>query len=192
MLCNINPDSAEDARRILTLLCFAARPLTVQELLDGLAVKISYPPGFNHRRRLQDFDDLNAICPGLIDIDLRNHKSRRSQEEDSMPTVQIAHFSVQKYLKSERIQHQKAAMFGLSSSTANAEIAQICLVYLLERGLPRVRRLGRIVFEEYQYPMARFAALYWIHHYQNTIKPTTRLDELILRLFLMEYYGYER
>ncbi|KAL8991075.1 MAG: hypothetical protein Q9169_007954, partial [Polycauliona sp. 2 TL-2023] len=40
MLCNIDGYLAEDARRILTLLCFASRPLKVEELIDGVAVEI--------------------------------------------------------------------------------------------------------------------------------------------------------
>lgn len=47
MLCNIDDHLIEDARRILTLLCFAARPLTVPELIDGIAVEIEGSIGLN-------------------------------------------------------------------------------------------------------------------------------------------------
>lgn len=69
MLCNIDDDLIEDALRILTLLCFAPRQLTVGELIDGLAVEID-PPRLNLKRRLRSFDDIHDICPGLVDIDL--------------------------------------------------------------------------------------------------------------------------
>ena len=36
-------------------------------------------------------------------------------KEERTHTVCIAHFSVQEYLESERIQRQKAAIFGLSN-----------------------------------------------------------------------------
>ncbi|MCJ1430068.1 hypothetical protein MMC29_007983, partial [Sticta canariensis] len=180
MLCNIDHELVEDARRILTLLCFAVRPLSVPELIDGVAVEINDPPGLNYKCRLQNFSDLHTICPGLIDINLRTSQATKTDHEDSTPTVQIAHFSVQEYLESKRIRHQKAAIFSLTSLTAHSEIAQICLVYLLEPGLSR-SRLDRSVVEKY--PLAKFSAKYWNQHYQNTVQPTTRLNEFVLRLF---------
>jgi hypothetical protein len=35
ILCGIDEGSIEEAQRILTLLCFSSRPLTVQEVIDG-------------------------------------------------------------------------------------------------------------------------------------------------------------
>ena len=158
MLCNIDHGLVEDARRILTLLCFAVRPLTVRELIDGVAVKINDQPGLNYKGRLQGFSDLHTICPGLIDINLDT-----TQETE---TVQIAHFSVQEYLESERIRHQKAAIFSSVSLTAHSEIAQICLVYLLEHDLSS-SPLDQNVLEKF--PWAHFSAMYWNHHYQNAV-----------------------
>ena len=68
MLCNIPEESVEAARRILTLLCFSSRPLTVPELIDGVAVNIEEPEGLDPRRRVEDVDDLREICPGLIEF----------------------------------------------------------------------------------------------------------------------------
>ena len=90
-------------------------------------------------------------------------------------TVRIAHFSVQEYLESERIKHQKAAMFSLTAVTAHAEIAQICLIYLLEPGLTFT--------EEDEYPLANFAAAFWYQHYKNAEHLDIQLDNLILKLF---------
>ncbi|MCJ1429570.1 hypothetical protein MMC29_007485 [Sticta canariensis] len=182
MLCNINHLLVEDARRILTLLCFAARPLTVKELIEGVAVKIEDPPGLNCKLRLHGFDDLSKICPGFIEIDSGTaHPTETYYGEKALTsTVQIAHFSIQEYLESERIRHKNAKIFSLDSFTAHAEIAQICLVYLLEHVFSN-SELDRNVLQEY--PLARFAAEHWNRHYQNAIKPASKLDELILRLF---------
>jgi len=179
MLCNI--EHFKDARRILTLLCFAQRPLTVQELIDGVAVEIDDSTGLNRKRRLQDSNGIRDICVGFIDIGLASDHTTETYREDKLtPTARIAHFSVQEYLESERIRHQKAAIFSLSSVTAHAEIAQICLTYLLEHGLSS-STLDCGLLEEF--PLAHFAAMYWYHHYQNTANPTPRLDDLISRLF---------
>ena len=185
MLRAINPYLIEDARRILTLLCFASRPLAVQELIDGVAVEINNSTGLNRKRRLQDANGIRDICGAFIDIGLGvdhtiKHSTKLEKAKNLTPTVRIAHFSIQEYLESERIRQQKAAIFSLTSATAHAEIAQLCLVYLLEPGLSR-SELDQSVCKEY--PLAHFAAMYWYYHYQKTAKNAPGLDDCILRMF---------
>lgn len=183
MLCNIDKPVTEDARRILTLLCFAARPLTVPELIDGIAVEIEGSIGLNHKRWLQDSDDILDICPGFADIGLNADLTKKTYyEEYSAPTVRIAHFSIQEYLESERIRHQRAAMFSSYSVTAHAEIAQIRLVYLLESDLCS-SVLDYFLLQKF--PLAQFAAMYWYPHYIYicTVDPTPVLNFLILKVF---------
>jgi ankyrin repeat domain-containing protein 50 len=111
MLCNTDEGSIEEAQRILNLLCFSSRPLTVQELIDGIAVDLHEPACLNLRRRLQDADDLHKICPGLIDVDIKRDDETQFESdgdnniEEMTPTVRIAHFSVQEYLEFDRIRH---------------------------------------------------------------------------------------
>ena len=174
MLCKIDPASIEDARRILTLLCFASRPLTLPELIDGIAVETIKPIGLHDERRFKEYNDINDICPGFTSL---------STDAYQRPIVQIAHFSVQEYLESDRIKDSKAKNFGLTSDKAHAEIAQICLIYLLEPGLPSSERYQGV---RKDYPLARFAAEYWYNHYKSTVKPASNLDTLILRLFQQE------
>ena len=180
---NIDEDSREEAARILTLLCFLSRPLTVQELIDGIAVDLQEPARLNPGRRLQDIDDLRKICPGLIDIGFEaNYKlflrnSRNYSEEKTTLTLRIAHFSVQEYLESDRI---KLHRFALKSASAHAEIAQICLVYLQEPGLPS----GKLnIMKLQEYPLAYFAAQFWHYHYNNATDTVSQLDRLVLALF---------
>ena len=229
MLCNINYHLAEDARRILTLLCFAERPLTVQELIDGVAVEINGDSsGLNHKRRLQDSHGIRDICGGFIDIyteesyiykEGKYEKQQEEEEEDEeaeeeeeeedeeeeeeeeeeveeeeeeeqeegvegeigvTQTVRIAHFSVQEYLTSERIRHQKAAAFSLTSDTAHTEIAQICLAYLCDRGLSQPKLDLRILKD---HPLAQYAAKFWYGHYKKTASLAREVNEFILKLF---------
>jgi len=181
MLCNIDHGLIEDARRILALLCFAPRPLTVQELIDGIAVEIYHSPGLNRKRRLQDSNDIREICLGFIDIGLGADPTDETYyEKELTSTVRIAHFSVQEYLESDRIRHQKAMKFSLTSVIEHAEIAQTCLIYLLEPALSR-SELNETVLKEY--PLARFAATYWYHHYKEAVCPDSKLVNLALKLF---------
>ena len=173
MLCKIDPALVKDARRILTLLCFASRPLTLPELIDGIAVETIEPTGLNKDCRLEDYDDIHDICPGFINLN----------DADETRVVQIAHFSVQEYLESDRIRNQKAMIFGLNSVGAHAEIAQICLIYLVEPNLSSSEPM-QIILKEH--PLAEFAARYWHVHYKSTAHPASILDTLILRLFQQE------
>lgn len=43
ILCTIPDEYVEDVRRVLTLLCFSARPLTVNELIDAHAIDLNEP-----------------------------------------------------------------------------------------------------------------------------------------------------
>ena len=175
MLCNIDQTCIEDCRRILTLLCFSARPLTVPELIDAIAVDIHFAR-LNPKRRLQNADDILDICIGLVDIDLdANNTTMGYGQEKDTPTVRIAHFSVQEYLESERIRNQKAAIFSLIPLEAHEEIAQICLIYMLEPGLT-VTKLD-------EYPLSKFAARFWYRHYKSTEYLDSKLDNFILQFF---------
>ena len=175
MLCNIDKTCIEDGRRILTLLCFSARPLTVPELIDAIAVDV-HSARLNPKRRLQNADDIHDICMGLVDIGLSTSDTIKSNgQEKNTPTVRIAHFSVQEYLESERIRSQKAAIFSLIAVEAHVEIAQICLIYMLEPGLA--------VTELYEYPLSIYAARFWYRHFKNTESLGSKLENLILQFF---------
>ena len=172
MLRRIDQGLIRDARRMLTLLCFASRPLSVPELIDGIAVETTEPTGLNKDRRFQDYNDINEICPGFTSISV--------VAADELPTVQIAHFSVQEYLESGRIQHEKAKIFGLTSVIAHEEITQICLIYLLE---PNFSSPELDPYIHMEYPLAQFAAEFWYDHYESTAAPAPKSDTLISRLF---------
>jgi hypothetical protein len=183
MLCNIDNHAIEDARRVLSLLCFASRPLKVQELIDGMAVEILNGVGLNQKRRLQDANDIHGICPGLIEIGLDSTSLTEALDEEHgphfVPTVRMAHFLVQEYLESERIRHQRAAIFSLSSATAHSEISQVCLLYLLEPALSTSTPVENLLEK---YPLGRFAAEFWYYHYQEADRPD-ELNGIILKLF---------
>ena len=184
MLCSIDKSLIEDSRRILTLLCFSARPLTVSELIDAIAVDIS-SARLNPKRRLRNADGIRDICVGLVDIGLSPDDTDTSSGKDEHEqTVRIAHFSVQEYLKSERIRSQNAKIFSLTADTAHREITQICLIYILESGFA-VEKLD-------EYPLAYFATRFWLRHYRNTEDQDSKSDNLILQLFQCQIESFVR
>ncbi|KAJ5311151.1 hypothetical protein N7476_007011 [Penicillium atrosanguineum] len=178
MLCDIEESYIQDVRRILTVLCFSIRPLTVKELVDAHSVELGESPYLDREGRSFEQDDLVDICLGLIEI-----VETDNGYGQTVLTARIAHFSVQEYLQSDRIRQQKAEIFAIDSGSANAELAQICLVYLLDS------RLSDGILDEAKlqdFPLAHFAALYWHHFYQASREEKMKAEKLLLRLFQYE------
>ncbi|KAI0454305.1 hypothetical protein F5B21DRAFT_504410 [Xylaria acuta] len=165
MLLNISGESVEDAKRILTLVCCAKSPLTIPEIIDGIAVELGDRPRLNVDGRLEDEDDIHRICPGLIEI---------CNQPGNVSVVRIAHFSVQEYLESDRIRQHTVATFAVNRPEAHAEIACLCLTYLLEPGL---------TISTSEYPLALYAAKRWYDHYRDGDQNLHHVRDQASRLF---------
>ena len=195
MLCEIGEESVEEAHRLLTLLCFSSRPLSVMEILEAIAVDIHDLQRYDCDRRLETSEDLLRICPGLIDIQAKQPRDQNDEddEDDSYcddtaandEMVRIAHFSVQEYLLSDRIKHGRAARFMMSSTIGHLQISKACLIYLCnEDFLSRALTSDCLV----QYPLARFAAQYWHYHCgQANIDVMAELGTWVQDLLLVEH-----
>ena len=174
MLANIAEESKDDARRLLTLLCYSHRPLTVAEVIEGIAVELGDNPRLNTDGRLEGEEDIIQLCPGFIEIDRHTRVLEAFQgnlismgllkdyfniyPDSFRSSVRIAHFSVQEYLESKRILDRPVSDFGVQLADAHAEIGSVCLTYLL--GLPSARW-------RHEYPLAIYAAAYWVDHYRK-------------------------
>jgi hypothetical protein len=174
MLCSIDDTYVEDVRRVLTVLSYSARPLTASQLIDAHAVDLGESPHLDREGRSYEQDDLVDICLGLIEIVETNNR-----DGETIPIARITHFSVQEYLQSDRIHLQKAAKFAVERESANAELAQICLTYLLDPTLSD-GILDEVKLRDF--PLADFAAKHWHQHYR-TSEGKGRSDKLLLRLF---------
>lgn len=182
MLLGIEEGSADDAKRILTLLCTAKRPLSVTELTDGIAVELGDDPRFNVESRLMCEEEIRRSCPGFIEVD---------RASNGRPlAVRIAHYSVQEYLESDRIRQSGAARFGIGPIESNTEVACICLVYLLDMERDSSPDLSLWDLQEHpvfgyqpRYPLAEYAANNWPYHYREGKSDDARLNQLAVRLF---------
>lgn len=164
----------------MTVLCLSIQLLTVRELTEAHAVELSEEPPFLDREgRSYEQDDLVDICLGLIEIvEVENE----NDPEQMMSLARIAHFSVKEYLQSDRIRQQKAGRFAIDTGSANAELSQICLVYLLNPTLS----LSDGISDEAtlkDFALASFAAEHWFHYYQSSSPGNARSEKLLLRLF---------
>ena len=176
MLCSIDEQDAPEARLALTLLCVSDRPLTVEELIGALAIDVSKWQ-LDREGRSFSQDHLLDICLGLIELAVVENEY--SGEVSTI--ARIAHFSVQEYLKSDRISQQGAAKFAVQEELAETEMARVCLVYLLDPTLSDVES-NEAMLE--MFPLADFAAMEWSYFYKNSGKGKSDIKPLVLRLFM--------
>ncbi|KAJ5827620.1 hypothetical protein N7447_004383, partial [Penicillium robsamsonii] len=178
MLCDIDETYVEDVRRILSVLSFAIRPLTVSELIDAHAVELGESPYLDREGRSYGQDDLVNICLGLVEV-----VETDNDDGQMISIARIAHFSVQEYLQSDRIRNQRAEGFAINSGSANTELAQICLAYLLHPTLSD-GILDKTKIRDF--PLAHFAAMHWYQYYQMSQEGKLKAEKLLLRVFQNE------
>src|SRR6202035_4702693 len=93
--------------------------------------------------------------------------------------IKLSHMSVKDYLLS---QHRVGvAGFNIEEKLSHSHIAKTCLAYLLQFGNPEVLDLATID----KYPLARYAAEYWVVHMHNGVEEGTDVHQkkLIMTLF---------
>lgn len=109
------PEDAVLLHRALQLIAFALRPVTPVEADEAVTTAVG-EHYLHEEARLHEPALLLAICGSLVSMD--------------GPHLGLAHYSVQEFLKSERIQHGPARGFAMTSANAAYEISEICLTYL--------------------------------------------------------------
>lgn len=181
ILCNI--ESPEEARQLLSLLCFASRPLSVDEIIEALAVDIDGLGRYDPASRFNDgADDLARICPGFIEIVLEDDepnvwvadwsdeaeyapwsKRHKKAKSGSRWIVRIAHYSVQEYLLSDAIATSRASNFALSAPSQHGRLSKVCLLYLKNSDFQQ----RHDIYDLGQHAFARYAVDNWYHHHQQ-------------------------
>lgn len=120
ILLQIPQKSGRIAHKVLQLLAFDNENLfsTLNALAEAVVVDVEQL-SFNPEKRLLDKNYLFEICTCLITL--------TSKEE-----VRLAHYSVNEYLVSERIQRSLTASFQIFEIGFGVLATKICLVYLLD------------------------------------------------------------
>lgn len=116
-----------------------------------------------------------------LEQDQAQHQIAGVTPQDS---VVLAHQSVREYLMSERIRAGPAKNFGIEESASHNNIAQGCLLYLLQSELcagpcedpPTMKERVRTL------PLSIYAALCWPYHANHAMPWDEQLVELVRRL----------
>ena len=167
---SIREEDKEIARRALLWLVLSKSPMTIQELAE--AVKIE------PRQFKLDGEDcllypevLYSICPSLI-------------TERSDGKVGLAHYSVQEYLVSEN-----AKEIRVDAVAGNAEIASVCLTYMLQEDLQRGPHSENVLWGLYEgdcspFPLLAFASKNWFKHICDDQQVEQLVENLVVQFLL--------
>ncbi|KAL8793356.1 MAG: hypothetical protein Q9195_004034 [Heterodermia aff. obscurata] len=188
-LGNIENDVAEDVRRLLAWLIFVKRPLRVEEVADMLAVNLQAdPPLFDEDSRMPRPEDILRFCGSLIRLNESHDASADTEEQVQFRTFSAAHASVVEFLQHEHVQIGSTKEFVFASAAMQLEMAETCLVYLLNI-IENATPLDHTILTNY--PMAHLSADAWFNFYfnakkvaegENTALDLDRVHRLIARL----------
>jgi hypothetical protein len=146
MLDRIPARRKQKSIRLLQFLSHSEKPITVQEAVDIIAIRIDQTHGrFNEEDRMPDPSETIGFCPSLVSIvqAQNSHHGRPTQE------LYLAHSSVKEYL-------HKGNVPGFLGAEPDISITHTCLTYL--SSIPKMKR-KKIAS---QFPLARLAARMWI------------------------------
>jgi hypothetical protein len=100
ILTAISKEDCEYVMRILQWLTFFARPLSVKEVAEVVAIDVARDPAFDRDKVLEDPLEALNICSCLVTV--TTNKRRRGLSPPQR-IIALAHYSVQEYLVSDRI-----------------------------------------------------------------------------------------
>ena len=178
ILDNIPKRRSQLALKILQWLSYSARPLQIEEVAEVVAIDFEGTPRYNAEKRLLEPRDILRICSSLVTTD--------SDSNSNGTQVRLAHSSVKEYLVSERIQAGSAAAYRILEIPANVFIAEVCLAYLLQFDEPTSLTAATVK----EFPLAGYAARYWMDHARAAGQDTGRVNELGMELLLSKGDAY--
>jgi hypothetical protein len=159
ILTAISEEDRNYSMRILQWLTFSARPLSVKEVAEVVAIDVAGHRAFDRDEVLEDPLEALNICSSLVTV-TTNQAERSSSPAQRIIT--LAHYSVQEYLVSERIKQGQAKRFSLQDFDCHNTISKGCLMYLLQFQQPlSTEVLGTSA-------LARYAAEFWSSHIRKT------------------------
>ena len=213
ILCGIDEQYCDYARKILYWLTYSARPLTLVEAAEIIAIDARKEPRFNPENRFFDSKEILVICSSLVSVftGKRSMKSLGiSASEEDVPCIKLGHFSVKEYLTSIDIRNGPANMYAISRELADTSIAESCLALLLHFDKPnsltsQIEEEGALTFQsrendhslevlprkrplyrqfEREFPLALYAAENWVKHAHDAGWDSNTFGGLVSEIFL--------
>lgn len=158
----------EIAREALLWLCFALRPLTLDELAEAVVLRES-DTFIDDDCRLTNPVVLVDICRDLV--------------VRSYPVVRLAHDSIRSFLTSEHIRNSPASFFALDPVAAHARILRksLCYLQLDVFASGPVSDDDAFVDRINSFPLSSYVKTYWPIHSERY--PLAAADEALILAF---------
>ncbi|CAD0085349.1 unnamed protein product [Aureobasidium mustum] len=160
MLQSIPDEQKDDTIRLLQLLIYSDEPLDLEEAVDALAVDLTAEPYFEPEYRTPVPTEIIISCTSLVMIERVDILSPDNYRQ----VLQLAHFSVQQYLKSDQV--DPGWKHFLSETHAKASNARLCLAYCFDLDRYGIEDDGLDYDDEYlkQRPFTNTAARIWTQY----------------------------
>lgn len=130
ILTELDENDQADARRALTWLACATRPLSVREVAEAAVVEPEKDPPVEPESRL--LDPVNDICEILGSlVTVESYEIDSDNSILSFTQMKLAHFSVKDYLMPENESSNKSRMPAISESAAQEFVLRGCLAYMM-------------------------------------------------------------
>ncbi|KZF24380.1 ankyrin [Xylona heveae TC161] len=172
--------------KMIRLILFALRPLTVRELIEASVVDLDSDENTYPMEHLPDEWKLYSVSDDDVTYIIREPlgslieiRSDGEQKDLSLHTVHFVHFSVKEYLHDRNragdSQNQELCFRDLALE--NEHLARLCLKYLCCNVFGNEAEIRCLSLKEMimKYPFLAYAALYWYQHTpdSNKLMPET-------------------
>ncbi|RFU25926.1 hypothetical protein B7463_g10412, partial [Scytalidium lignicola] len=153
ILLRVNDIYQPEAMKVLKALTVASDLLTLEEIVEILAVDLeSVPPHFDPDNRLLDPQNILTMCSSLVSSISPNVRRQ-------VPALKLAHASVADYLTQQKL--SSYPQFHFSKHSARQFLAQACLVYLMNPEFAEGHDSGRLLKRLEDFPFLMHAAMNW-------------------------------
>jgi ankyrin repeat protein len=181
ILTAISEQDHKFAMHILQWLTFSARPMSVEEIAEVVAIDVAREPAFDRDEVLEDPLEALNICSSLVTVTLNKVEggSRPAQQ-----IIALAHYSVREYLVSDRIKQGSAKQYSMQEAECHSVVVQGSLKYLMQFQQP----ISEEIVESFV--LARYSAEFWSSHLQKTGDKIEQVSQLAMRLMAIEKPAY--
>ncbi len=157
ILTAIVPQSRQEAVNALTWLVGSKQALTVAELAEAAIIDLEDDGDIDITERLFDTNHIIIVLSGLVTI-------------TSHGSIRLAHFSVEKYLTSDRLGNSPMSKFRVSIPACRSKLLSACLRYQQTSSIEeKIREAAKFEMSEASkaqmtklWPLAEHATLLWL------------------------------
>lgn len=181
ILCAISEADSKYALRTLQWLTFSARPLSLEEVAEAVAIDVTRDPAFDRDDIIEDPLEILIICSGLVTLTTDNE---RDTSRSPRRIIALAHYSVQEYLVSDRIRQGQAKAYSMQAIVCHDAIAKASLQYLLQFQHPLSQQVLDVS------ALARYSAEFWSSHLWKTGDEKEEAGHLAMTILSVENPAY--